>query len=106
MKPTTEQSDDKHREEFTELEQLPNVGPSLAASLRCVGVNCPKDLHGRDPIAMYDDLCRVAGRRQDPCVLDVFISVVRFMEGEASRPWWKYTAERKRMLAARENERP
>jgi hypothetical protein len=34
-------------------------------------------------------------------VLDVFISAVRFMEGAPARPWWRYTAERKRALAAR-----
>jgi hypothetical protein len=34
-------------------------------------------------------------------VLDVFLSAVRFMEGAPARPWWHYTAERKRALAAR-----
>jgi hypothetical protein len=33
--------------------------------------------------------------------LDTFIAAVRFMEGEPKRPWWKYTAERKRTLANR-----
>jgi Pathogenicity locus len=28
-------------------------------------------------------------------VLDVFISVTRFMGGEAPLPWWCFTAERK-----------
>jgi hypothetical protein len=30
-------------------------------------------------------------------LLDVFISITRFMDGEAPRVWWDYTAERKRM---------
>jgi hypothetical protein len=30
-------------------------------------------------------------------VLDVFISITRFVDGEAPRAWWDYTAERKRM---------
>jgi Pathogenicity locus len=34
-------------------------------------------------------------------LLDTFIAAVRFMEGEPKKPWWKYTAERKRELAAR-----
>jgi hypothetical protein len=50
---------------------------------------------------MYDDLCHATGVRHDPCVIDVFIAAVRFMAGEAARPWWKYTPERKRTLAAR-----
>jgi hypothetical protein len=37
--------------------------------------------------------------RHDPCVLDVFISVTRFMAGDAPQPWWAYTAQRKQLLA-------
>ena len=78
------------------LEVLPNVGPSLAADLRRVGVSRPQDLRGRKPIALYQALCEVSGGRQDPCVLDVFTSAVRYVEGAKARPWWHYTAERKR----------
>lgn len=28
-------------------------------------------------------------------LLDVYISITRFMDGEAPKPWWAYTAERK-----------
>jgi hypothetical protein len=50
---------------------------------------------------MYDELGRLTGRHHDPCLLDTFIAAVRFMEGGPKLPWWKYTAERKRELAAR-----
>ena len=83
------------RSGYTTLEQLPNVGPSIAADLRQLGVAVPGDLVGRDAYALYDDLCRITGRRHDPCLLDVFLSAVRFMAGEPKRPWWAYTAERK-----------
>ena len=86
------------------LEDIPNVGPAVAADLRQLGITSPADLVGRDPNAMYDDLCRITGQRHDPCLLDTFIAVVRFMEGEPKKPWWKYTAERKRELAARSAE--
>ena len=89
------------RTELTELEQLPNVGPAIAADLRLIGVTLPQDLRGRDPYAMYDDLCRTTGSHHDPCVIDVFISAVRFMAGEPKKPWWEYTPQRKRELAAR-----
>src|SRR5215831_21019618 len=82
------------------LEDIPNVGPAVAADLRRLGITSPADLPGRDPYALYDDLCRATGVRQDPCVLDVFIAAVRYMAGEPKRPWWRYTAERKRVLAA------
>lgn len=78
------------------LEDIPNVGPSLAANLRRVGIDQPRDLKGREPIELYHALCEVSGARQDPCVLDVFISAVRYVEGARARPWWRYTAERKR----------
>jgi hypothetical protein len=89
------------RETVTRLEDLPNVGPSIAADLRGIGVSQPGDLAGRDPYALFDELCAATGVRHDPCVLDVFISAVRFMEGAPASPWWHYTAERKRALAAR-----
>ena len=54
-----------------------------------------------DPYAMYDPLCRLTGVRHDPCVLDTFIAAVRYMEGGPKKPWWAFTAERKRELAAR-----
>src|SRR5262245_12475123 len=83
------------------LEDIPNVGPAIAADLRQLGITSPGELVGRDPYAMYDDLCRITGQRHDPCLLDTFIAAVRFMEGAPERPWWQYTAERKREMAAR-----
>lgn len=86
---------------LTDLEQIPNVGPAVAADLRLLGLNLPQDLVGRDPYQMYDDLCRITGVRHDPCVVDVFIAAVRFMGGGPAKPWWKFTAERKQALAAK-----
>lgn len=91
------------RSEFTKFEQLPNVGPAIAADFRRLGLSSPENLRGRDPYAMFDDLCRITGQRHDPCLLDTFIAVTRFMAGEPAKPWWKYTAERKRQMTARRN---
>jgi hypothetical protein len=77
------------------LEQLPNIGPSLAADLRSLGVSHPRDLASCDGYALYRALCDQTGCRQDPCVLDTFIAIVDFMQGAAPRPWWTYTAGRK-----------
>src|ERR1700704_554014 len=81
------------------FEDIPNIGPAIAADLRRLGIDAPAELPGRDPYAMYDDLCRLTGQRHDPCLLDTFIAAVRFMEGAPKMPWWKYTAERKRDMA-------
>ena len=82
------------------LEQLPNVGPALAADLRLIGVQHPRELASRDAFVLYQSLCAKTGKRHDPCVLDTFIAAVRYVEGAPARPWWKYTAQRKRTLAA------
>jgi hypothetical protein len=87
--------------ETVRLEDIPNVGPSIAADLRQLRIKSPADLPGRDPYAMYPDLCRITSQRHDPCLLDTFIAAVRFMEGGPKKPWWAYTAERKREMAAR-----
>jgi hypothetical protein len=92
----------KGRRGITRLEDVPNVGRAIAADLRRLGIITPVELQGRDPYAMYDDLCRITGQRHDPCLLDTFIAAVRYMAGEPKKPWWKYTAERKRELAARD----
>ncbi|MFC5473837.1 helix-hairpin-helix domain-containing protein [Paraherbaspirillum soli] len=86
------------REAVVKLEDLPNIGKAGAADLRCIGIHRPDQLVGKSPFEMYDALCAKTGARHDPCVIDVFISVVRFMEGAPALPWWSYTAERKRLL--------
>ena len=80
------------------LEDLPNVGPAIAAKLRTIDVVEPADLIGRDPYELFDELNARTGHRHDPCLLDVFIAVTRFMSGGPSEPWWSYTAERKARL--------
>jgi hypothetical protein len=81
--------------ECLRLEQLPNIGPSLAADLRLIGIASPGDLRDQDAFALYRRLCQAKGQRQDPCVLDTFMAATDFMRGAAAAPWWKYTAERK-----------
>lgn len=81
------------------LEQIPNVGPAVAADMRGIGIDEPRQLIGRDPYELYELSSARAGVRQDPCVCDTYIAAVRFMEGAPPHPWWHYTAERKRRFA-------
>lgn len=78
------------------LTDLPNVGPSIAGDLRRLGICAPADLEGRDPAALFDALCASTGVRQDPCVLDTFTAAVAFVNGGPARPWWEFSALRKR----------
>jgi hypothetical protein len=77
------------------LEQLPNIGPAMAADLRALGIHHPRDLTHRDAFGLYQALCAHSGKRQDPCVLDTFMAATDFMRGAAPAPWWAYTAQRK-----------
>jgi len=86
------------RDRLHSLTDLPNIGAATAGDLRLLGVNEPAQLTGKCPYEMYDRLCSITGYRQDPCVLDVFISITRFVGGEDPKPWWHYTGERKRAL--------
>jgi hypothetical protein len=80
------------------LEQLPNIGPSLAADLRLIGIERPQDLRGKDAFVLYQKLCAATGQRQDPCVLDTFMAATDFMRGAPAAPWWHYTAQRKALF--------
>ena len=80
------------------LEQLPNIGPSLAADLRLIGIEHPADLRGKDAFVLYQKLCAATGQRQDPCVLDTFMAATDFMRGAPAAPWWHYTAQRKALF--------
>lgn len=77
------------------FEQIVNVGPAVARDLRLLGFDKPRELIGQDPAELYVRLCKLTSVRQDPCVLDVFMAIVDFMNGNAPRAWWKYTEDRK-----------
>lgn len=76
------------------LQQIPNVGPATAGDLRRLGITEVAQLAGRDPQALYEELSRLTGVRQDPCVRDVFAAAVDFADGKPARPWWEYSRER------------
>lgn len=81
------------------LLQLPNVGPAMAADFLLLGYATPQALAGADPCQLYHQLCRLRGVRQDPCVLDVFISVCHYLQHDQALPWWHFTPQRKRWQA-------
>ncbi len=82
------------------LEDLPNIGPAMAADLRALGITHPRELAHRDAFVLYQSLCVLSGKRQDPCVLDTFMAATDFMRGAAPAPWWAYTAQRKLLYGA------
>ena len=85
-------------ERFPELEDLPNIGPRIAADFRKLGITTPRQLKGRNPVRLYEAINRKLGKRQDPCLLDCFMAAVDFVNGAPAKPWYKYTPRRKRLI--------
>ncbi len=84
-----------------ELEQIPNIGKSIAGDLRGMGITKPSQLKGKDGMKLYDKLCRETGLRHDPCVADTFLAAVEFMNGGPAKPWWAFTSHRKKIFGNR-----
>lgn len=84
----------------TTLEELPNIGKSIASDLRVIGIFLPQQLAGRDPLATFIELGAVMGHRHDPCVLYTLMSVQHFFESGEALPWWTFTGEGKKLLAS------
>jgi len=86
------------RNEIKNFQDIPNVGKAIEKNFILLGIKEPIELIGRDPYQMYSDLCNATCKQHDPCVIDVFISAVRYMEGGSPRKWWEFTKERKKKL--------
>ena len=84
------------RKTVARLDELPNIGKAMADDLVLIGIDHPGKLIGKDPFELYNELCRRSEKRHDPCVIDVFMSVIHYMEGGDPLPWWSFTDERKR----------
>ncbi len=81
------------------LEQIPNVGPAVVQDLKLLGITKPKQLAGKDGIKLYHKLNKITGVRHDPCMADIFMAAVDFMSGGSAKPWWKFKAKRKKLIA-------
>ena len=86
------------RRELNDIQQIPNIGKAIERDLGLIGIHHPFELVGRDPYQLYRELCIATGKHHDHCLIDVFISAVRYMEGGESKKWWTFTQERKEHL--------
>ena len=92
-----------NRETVSRLDALPNIGKAIAKDLQLIGIAHPKKLIGAEPFKLYEELCTITGEKHDPCIIDVFMSVVHFMEGGDPLPWWSFTDKRKSILSKKMN---
>ena len=82
------------------LEEIPNIGKSIAADLRAIGILHPRQLADREPLAVYLELAGVMEHRHDPCVLYVLMSAKHFLESGEVLSWWKFTEQGRKLLRA------
>lgn len=77
-----------------DLQDMPGIGPSLARDLRDLGIRRVGDMIGKSPEALYQKLCRLRKRMQDPCVLYSFRCAKYYAERKRHRPelllWWNW----------------
>jgi hypothetical protein len=82
------------RQPVDDLETIPGVGPSIARDLRDLGIRRVRDLRGRDPERLYQQLIVRRGAHQDRCLLYVFRCAVYFAGTPRPRPellqWWRW----------------
>lgn len=86
----------KARTNIKNFTDIPNVGKAFEKDFYKLGLTTPADLINQDPYHLFYKLCDITAQRQDPCVIDVFIAAIRYMQGEPAQKWWFYTAERKK----------
>ncbi len=88
-----------NRSEIRTFAQIVNVGPAIAADFELIGVATPQQLVGENPLRLYEKLLKTTGHFHDPCVLDVFMATVDYMNGNPPQTWWSFTSDRKRRYA-------
>ena len=83
-----------------ELRDLTSVGPAMLRDFEILRVRTVAQLAREEPKELYERLCHMTGKRQDPCVLDTFTAAVAQARDPnlppAQRQWWYWSRERKR----------
>lgn len=91
-----------NRDTVSRLDALPNIGRAISTDLIRINLTHPNQLIGRNAYKLHGELCTEQGVRVDPCVIDVLLSAIDFMEGGEPKPWWHFTDERKWELDSQE----
>jgi hypothetical protein len=86
-----------------ELEDIPNIGISIAADLRSIGIKYPQQLLEHEPLELYLKLSGPMGKRHDPCVLYTLLAARHFMQSGEKLSWWKFTEQGKKLLSSHLN---
>jgi Pathogenicity locus len=86
--------------ETRQLRDLVSIGLAMLKDFELLGISSVAQLRRRSPQRMYQELCRLRGRRIDPCCLDVFVAAVAQAKDPQlpveQRQWWYWSKVRKK----------
>jgi nucleotidyltransferase/DNA polymerase involved in DNA repair len=81
------------------LGNLVSVGPAMLRDFEVLGIRTVEQLARQKPERLYEKLCRVTGKSQDICCLDVFNAAVAQARNPQlpaeQRQWWYWSRKRK-----------
>jgi hypothetical protein len=77
------------------LSDLRNIGPAGLGDFAVLGIENVAQLSTCEPGRLFLDLQRLTGKRQDPCVYDVFAAAIHQAKTGEAKNWWAFTSERK-----------
>lgn len=86
-----------------ELLSLMNVGKATLNDLLLLGIDSIEKLALSDPDELYMQLHVITQTKHDPCVWDVFAAIIHEAKTGEKKPWWEYTAVRKKHFQTMEN---
>lgn len=82
-----------------QLRDLAGIGPAMLKDFELLHIGSVEQLAQQGPTVLYDDLRRLTGARQDPCVLDTFCAAVAQARDPnlpaEQRNWWYWSRIRK-----------
>jgi len=83
----------------TDLRSLMNVGPAVEAHLVDLGIQTIDKLAKQKADDLFRRLQRRIGKACDPCLHDTFSAIIHEARTGQKRPWFTFTAARKRREA-------
>jgi hypothetical protein len=63
-----------------------------------LGIKSVHELANAEADDLYVRLKKITGRRQDPCIWDIFAAIIHEARTGIKQPWWEWTSVRKKRL--------
>lgn len=72
-----------------ELFTLKNVGEATYQDLQKLDIHSIAELAQANPDELYDRLQKITKQRHDPCVWDVFATIIHEAKTDEKQDWWE-----------------